>query len=147
MAYCLSVASDESSGSENMRHNSDATSIVNDGLGGGERFGDGEWWAGERGLNQDSTVDKELEKEVSADIELEESWEEYDPTKFGSDVIASNAVGQPSARASSSVALPLTASYDPITSNLLLPSRSQRSFSNLNLEDPYGTNVNFGFDF
>jgi len=110
--------------------------------------------------------DDELQADTTLVEHESESWEEYNSTAFGPDVtpglsgnagpsgaVNDNLAASNAGPSGTSNGIPEsggdqepTPVFDElVTFNLL--SSSQRSFSNLNIDNPYGSNADFGLEF
>jgi hypothetical protein len=109
----------------------------------------------------------EVDVDVSGDVENanddESEWQEYDPVIFGPDILPVSGSADPASASSHSstdthavVTESTSGGNQPSTSVLdesdavilnLVSLSAQRSFSNLNIDNPYRADADFGFDF
>jgi hypothetical protein len=89
----------------------------------------------------------------------ESEWQEYHPVEFGPDVLPVSGSANPPSASSSTMTESTSGGNQPLESTLVLLDESdavisnlvslsaQRSFSNLNIDNPYCADADFGFDF
>jgi len=88
----------------------------------------------------------------------ESEWQEYHPVEFGPDVLPVSGGANPASASSSTMMESTSGGNQPVelTSVLdesdavisdLVSLSAQRSFSNLNIDNPYCADADFGFDF